>query len=53
MEMMLESPVSLEVGGGGLIGRRISVFSGAAKKQLLAEGIVGFNFAMPAGASGQ
>ena len=46
VELPLEAPLSLEVGGGGIIGRRVSLCSRRASGQefVVAEGIVGFNF---------
>ncbi|KAG8676191.1 hypothetical protein FPOAC1_002192 [Fusarium poae] len=46
VESQLEGPLSLEVGGDGIIGRRVSVYSRLATGQnkIVAEGIVGFNF---------
>ncbi|KAM7202549.1 hypothetical protein V8F20_004338 [Naviculisporaceae sp. PSN 640] len=38
----LESPLSLDVGGDGIIGRRVTIHQG---KRHLADGIVGFNSA--------
>ncbi|KAH6689772.1 hypothetical protein F5X68DRAFT_189505 [Plectosphaerella plurivora] len=53
-ELALDEPVSLEVGDGGIIGRRVSIFasqrpplSGDAAAAAVAEGIVGFNFMQP------
>lgn len=47
VELPLEPPLSLEVGAGGIIGRRVSLCSRRASGQedIVAEGIVGFNFA--------
>ncbi|KAG6010353.1 hypothetical protein E4U21_006917 [Claviceps maximensis] len=46
VELPLDSPLSLEVGGGGIIGRRVSVCwtTKAGTENSFAEGIVGFNF---------
>ncbi|KAK0392026.1 hypothetical protein NLU13_1524 [Sarocladium strictum] len=46
IELPLQKPLSLEVGNGGIIGRRVSVLARArsADDVVLAEGIVGFNF---------
>ncbi|KAL6920903.1 hypothetical protein FSHL1_004879 [Fusarium sambucinum] len=46
VESQLQGPLSLEVGGDGIIGRRVSVYSRLATGQnkIIAEGIVGFNF---------
>ncbi|TEA18748.1 hypothetical protein C8034_v011974 [Colletotrichum sidae] len=44
LELALNTPVSLQVGDEGIIGRRVSVFSDAGMSSALAEGIVGFNF---------
>ncbi|CAG7555830.1 unnamed protein product [Fusarium equiseti] len=46
VESQLQGPLSLEVGGDGIIGRRVSVYSRVATGQdkIVAEGIVGFNF---------
>ncbi|KND87479.1 hypothetical protein TOPH_07919 [Tolypocladium ophioglossoides CBS 100239] len=46
VERPLEQPLALEVGGGGIIGRRVSLCSRRASGQefVVAEGIVGFNF---------
>ncbi|KAF4451137.1 hypothetical protein F53441_5836 [Fusarium austroafricanum] len=46
VELPLQGPLSLEVGGDGIIGRRVSVYSRLASGQdkIIAEGIVGFNF---------
>ncbi|RGP65795.1 hypothetical protein FSPOR_7056 [Fusarium sporotrichioides] len=46
VESQLQGPLSLEVGGDGIIGRRVSVYSRLATGQnkIVAEGIVGFNF---------
>lgn len=45
-ELPLDSPLSLEVGNGGIIGRRVSISSKteSASEIVVAEGIVGFNF---------
>ncbi|KAL9941491.1 hypothetical protein D7B24_004244 [Verticillium nonalfalfae] len=53
LELVLNQPISLQVGDDGIIGRRISVMSGAdnAWQNAVAEGIVGFNFAQPLSAS--
>lgn len=40
-EMALNESVSLNVGGDGIIGRRVSMTRGG---RLVADGIVGFNF---------
>ncbi|OAA51949.1 hypothetical protein NOR_00542 [Metarhizium rileyi] len=46
MELPLSSPLSLEVGNSGIIGRRVSVSSrsDSGPDVIIAEGIVGFNF---------
>ncbi|KAF4967469.1 hypothetical protein FSARC_4992 [Fusarium sarcochroum] len=46
IELPLQRPLSLEVGGDGIIGRRVSLYSRLASGQdkIVAEGIVGFNF---------
>ncbi|KAG5662488.1 hypothetical protein KAF25_004906 [Fusarium avenaceum] len=46
VELPLQGPLSLEVGGDGIIGRRVSVYSrlGSGQDRIVAEGIVGFNF---------
>jgi hypothetical protein len=45
VELSLRGPLSLEVGGDGIIGRRVSVYSRLASgDKIVAEGIVGFNF---------
>ncbi|KAF9872115.1 hypothetical protein CkaCkLH20_10452 [Colletotrichum karsti] len=44
LELALQKPISLQVGDDGIIGRRVSVFSGTEMNSALAEGIVGFNF---------
>ncbi|KAF5979932.1 hypothetical protein FCOIX_5060 [Fusarium coicis] len=45
VELPLQGPLSLEVGGDGIIGRRVSVYSRLASgDKIVAEGIVGFNF---------
>ncbi|PNY29699.1 Uncharacterized protein TCAP_00385 [Tolypocladium capitatum] len=53
VELPLEQPLSLEVGGGGIIGRRVSLCSRPASGQefVVAEGIVGFNFVEPSSAA--
>ncbi|QUC16607.1 uncharacterized protein UV8b_00848 [Ustilaginoidea virens] len=46
-EIPLETPLSLEVGSNGIIGRRVSISAAeceAGSEGVLAEGIVGFNF---------
>jgi hypothetical protein len=45
MEMLLDKPVDLNVGGDGIIGRRVSMIGGGRldKGSLLADGIVGYN----------
>ncbi|KAK1761971.1 hypothetical protein QBC33DRAFT_502067 [Phialemonium atrogriseum] len=45
LEVALDRPVSLMVGGDGIIGRRVSMLGerGLAEETLLADGIVGFN----------
>jgi hypothetical protein len=45
VEMQLETPLDLRVGGSGIIGRRISIIgSGSRGKELsLGDGIVGYN----------
>ncbi|KAF0645379.1 hypothetical protein FPSE5266_20029 [Fusarium pseudograminearum] len=46
VESQLQGPLSLEVGGDGIIGRRVSVYSrlSTGQNKIVAEGIVGFNF---------
>lgn len=46
IELPLQIPLSLQVGNGGIIGRRVSVLSRAhpSGSAVVAEGIVGFNF---------
>lgn len=44
IELPLEKPLSLEVGSDGIIGRRVSLYSGSEPNHVVAEGIVGFNF---------
>ncbi|KAG5972172.1 hypothetical protein E4U55_000887 [Claviceps digitariae] len=46
VELPLDSPLALEVGDGGIIGRRVSVCwkTKSGTEDLIAEGIVGFNF---------
>ncbi|KAM0354269.1 hypothetical protein ACHAPU_001313 [Fusarium lateritium] len=46
VELPLQGPLSLEVGGDGIIGRRVSVYSrlNSGQDKIVAEGIVGFNF---------
>ncbi|KAG5948160.1 hypothetical protein E4U53_006331 [Claviceps sorghi] len=46
VELPLDSPLSLEVGSDGIIGRRVSVCqkTTSGSEDLVAEGIVGFNF---------
>ena len=44
VELPLDVPLSLQVGGRGIIGRRVSLH---ARSELVAEGIVGFNFQKP------
>lgn len=47
-ELLLNKPLSLEVGGDGIIGRRVSVCSNPSNGDVvMAEGIVGFNIAPP------
>ncbi|ODA79044.1 hypothetical protein RJ55_04635 [Drechmeria coniospora] len=46
VELPLEKPLSLEVGGGGIIGRRVSLYARPPREReylFIAEGIVGFN----------
>lgn len=45
IDVALATPVSLEVGNEGIIGRRVSLFSASptASRRLVAEGIIGFN----------
>lgn len=45
LEVALDRPVSLMVGGDGIIGRRVSMLGerGLTEETLLADGIVGFN----------
>lgn len=45
IDVALATPVSLEVGNDGIIGRRVSLFSNSqtANRRLVAEGIIGFN----------
>lgn len=47
VEIPLSEPMNLDVGDQGVIGRRVSVFSTAPPDNdtVMAEGIVGFNFA--------
>ncbi|KAF5025111.1 hypothetical protein F66182_2812 [Fusarium sp. NRRL 66182] len=54
VERPLQGPLSLEVGGDGIIGRRVSVYSrlGSGQDRIVAEGIVGFNFVDQAPCSG-
>ena len=46
VELPLQGPLSLGVGGDGIIGRRVSLYSRLASGQdkIVAEGIVGLNF---------
>ncbi|SPJ86808.1 uncharacterized protein FTOL_11833 [Fusarium torulosum] len=46
VELPLQGPLSLEVGGDGIIGRRVSIYSrlSSGQDRIVAEGIVGFNF---------
>ncbi|KAK1987609.1 hypothetical protein LZ30DRAFT_579734 [Colletotrichum cereale] len=44
VELALQTPVSLQVGADGIIGRRVSVFPQSETENACAEGIVGFNF---------
>jgi hypothetical protein len=46
VELSLDEPLSLEVGNDGIIGRRVSLFTGPSlgRDNVIAEGIVGFNF---------
>ncbi|KAK5996108.1 hypothetical protein PT974_04535 [Cladobotryum mycophilum] len=46
LELPLESPLSLQVGNEGIIGRRVSLYSRPCPgiNRMVAEGIVGFNF---------
>ncbi|KAM0229868.1 hypothetical protein ACHAP5_011521 [Fusarium lateritium] len=46
VELPLQGPLSLEVGGDGIIGRRVSIYSrlNSGQERIVAEGIVGFNF---------
>lgn len=46
VELPLDTPLSLEVGDDGIIGRRVSVCwtTESGSEDLVAEGIVGFNF---------
>jgi hypothetical protein len=46
LELSLDEPLSLEVGNDGIIGRRVSLFTGSSlgRDKVIAEGIVGFNF---------
>ncbi|KAF6786171.1 hypothetical protein CSOJ01_15463 [Colletotrichum sojae] len=44
LELALQTPISLQVGDDGIIGRRVSVFSRSEMNNALAEGIVGINF---------
>ncbi|VUC37372.1 unnamed protein product [Clonostachys rosea] len=48
-ELALDSPLSLAVGNDGIIGRRVSLCSGSRldRDNIVAEGIVGFNFMRP------
>lgn len=45
MEMQLETPLDLRVGGNGIIGRRITLKENEVpgKEQSLGDGIVGYN----------
>ena len=45
LEIPLETPLSLEVGGAGILGRRVSMLrdNEGQGEQLVADGIVGFN----------
>ena len=45
IDVALATPVSLEVGNEGIIGRRVSLFSTSptASRRLVAEGVIGFN----------
>ncbi|KAF4589542.1 hypothetical protein GQ602_003431 [Ophiocordyceps camponoti-floridani] len=47
VELLLREPLSLAVGGRGIIGRRVSLYDGRSGEHqvVLAEGIVGFNCA--------
>ena len=48
VRLALRVPVALQVGDGGIIGRRVSVFARRQKSatwdEAVAEGIIGFNF---------
>lgn len=46
VELLLDAPLSLEVGNDGIIGRRVSLYSHSSPgpDMLVAEGVVGFNF---------
>ncbi|KAI5468079.1 hypothetical protein BGZ63DRAFT_372908 [Mariannaea sp. PMI_226] len=50
VELSLDKPLSLEVGDGGIIGRRVSLYSRpvSGREAVVAEGIIGFNFMNPA-----
>lgn len=43
LESRLRQRLLLEVGGDGVIGRRIAISSQGSSKMCMAEGIVGFN----------
>lgn len=43
LESRLAQKLLLEVGGDGVIGRRIAISSQGSSKMCMAEGIVGFN----------
>lgn len=43
LEIPLHHPLALEVGGSGIIGRRVSLYSDGVTDRVVAEGIVGFN----------
>ncbi|GKT67030.1 hypothetical protein ColTof3_14369 [Colletotrichum tofieldiae] len=44
VELALPSPISLQVGDDGIIGRRVSVYPKSETDNACAEGVVGFNF---------
>ncbi|KAL7808674.1 hypothetical protein V8C26DRAFT_423378 [Trichoderma gracile] len=44
VEFPLSRPLLLEVGNEGIIGRRVSLYSGLSPSRVVAEGIVGVNF---------
>ncbi|KAH8882292.1 hypothetical protein GQ53DRAFT_460056 [Thozetella sp. PMI_491] len=52
-EMPLDKPLSLEIGGAGILGRRVSMLQDGtpSENRFLADGIVGFNSNLPITAS--